>query len=219
MGIFPIIMNIVQFWTIDSIVKASMAATAAQDVESAHQDQEPLFNVPAEDDDDQPPPRLEIPNRSSSRHSVPPLDPRDLEPHTNTPSQTTITISDEHKSGASSSRCPVDAYAYPPSLSSSISSDHSFIPNHHKGPNSVNKKYRDHSPALRSANPSSKSPLIPRTPSPQNAPFAIAQDHDVWEGIDDWDKHISTIPKRSPLSTKGSWRNTHSVDQQHLRLD
>lgn len=84
MGIFPIIMNIVQFWLIDSIVKASAVAMAAQDIESTHQDRDPLFSAPAEDDNDQPPPRLETANRSSSRCSVSSLSSRNLGPHANT---------------------------------------------------------------------------------------------------------------------------------------
>ena len=66
MGIFPIIMNIVQFWLIDSIVKASVIA---QDIESVHQDRDPLFSAPAEDDDEQLP-RLQTVNRDSSEGSV-----------------------------------------------------------------------------------------------------------------------------------------------------
>lgn len=134
MGIFPIIMNIAQFWLIDSIVKASAIPTASQDVEST-QDREPLFRVSAEGNDDHPP-RLETANRGSFRHSASPLDSRDLEPRVNTSSQAT-TISDEPKSSASSSRGLVDAHAYPPSRSNSPSSDRSSTLNH-KGLKSVN---------------------------------------------------------------------------------
>ena len=135
MGIFPIIMNIAQFWLIDSIVKASAIATVSQDVEST-QDREPLFRVSAEGNDDHPP-RLETANRGSFRHSASPLDSRDLEPRVNTSSQATTTIPDEPKSSASSSRGLVDAHAYPPSRSNSPSSDRSSAFNH-KGPKSVN---------------------------------------------------------------------------------
>ncbi|KAF8806299.1 hypothetical protein BYT27DRAFT_7243086 [Phlegmacium glaucopus] len=110
MGIFPIIMNITQFWLIDSIVKASAAVMVVQDVESTDQDYEPLFGAPAEDDDDQHPPRLETANRGSSRRSVSPSVSRDLEPHVNTPYQTTTTIPDERESGASSSQLCLAAF-------------------------------------------------------------------------------------------------------------
>jgi hypothetical protein len=147
MGIFPIIMNIVQFWLIDSIVKASAAAMAAQDIESTRQDRDPLFSAPAEGDDDQPLPRLETANLDSSHRSVSSLD---LGLHTNPSYQTIITIPDEQILGPTSRRL-LDTYAYPPSLSSSISSDRSSILNHHnKGPNAGVKKYRDLSPAQRS---------------------------------------------------------------------
>jgi len=217
MGIFPIIMNIAQFWLIDSIVKASAVALTAQDVESTDQDREPLFRAPAEEDDGQPLPRLETLNRGSSRRSVSSLVSRDPEPHVNTPYQTTTTIPGERESGASSSQRPLDANAYPPSLSSSISSDRSSILNHDKGPKSVNNvgknaQYRELSLAQRSA--SKSFPVIPRTPSPQFAAFVIAQDHDVWDDTDDWNKGnegISMISKQNISSTVDS--------QQHLRSD
>lgn len=94
MGIFPIFMNIVQFWLIDSIVKAS----ATQD-EPTHQDRDPLLSAPAEDDNEQPSPRPETANR---RRSVSSLDSRYPEPNIVT-YQTIITIPEEQESGASSS--------------------------------------------------------------------------------------------------------------------
>ena len=137
MGIFPIIMNIFQFWIIDSIVKASSTAMAVQCIVPAHRDRDPLLSAPAPDDNEQPSPRLETENRGSCRRSVSSLDSRDLEPHAMTFYQTVITIPDEQESGASSSRCLVDAYAY-----------------------------QGRSPAQGSANSSSKSyPLIVQTPS------------------------------------------------------
>lgn len=140
MGMFPIIMNIVQFWLIDSIVKASAAAAAiaAQDIESTHRDRDPLFSTPAEDDDEQPLPRVETAIHDPSHRSASSLD---TGPHVNPSYQTIITIPDEQRSGATSSRHLVDTYAYPPSLSSSISSDRSSILNLHKGANSDIKKY------------------------------------------------------------------------------
>lgn len=215
MGIFPIIMNIIQFWTIDSIVKASTATMSTQDIESTNHDHQPLFMAPAEDDDDQSPPRLETANRSSSRHSFSSLNSQDREPHV---IQTPIIIPDEHKSGASSSKRLVDVYAYPPSLSSSISSDHFSILNSIKE-NNFGKKYRDRSPGQRSADPFSKSSsLVPRTPSPQFTAFGIAQDQDIWEDTNErgkYNERSSTVSKQNVLLANGSWRNA----QQHLRSD
>ncbi|KAF9034972.1 hypothetical protein BDZ89DRAFT_495987 [Hymenopellis radicata] len=53
MGIFPIVMNVLQFWLIDSIVKASEPSTLSLDTD-AHDglDREPLFGVPSDDEDD-----------------------------------------------------------------------------------------------------------------------------------------------------------------------
>jgi len=141
MGIFPIIMNIVQFWLIDSIVKASAAATAAQGIVPTDQDSDPLFSAPAMVDNEQPSPRLETANRGFCRRSVSSLDSRDPEPQVIASYQTIIAIPDEQESGASSSQCLVDSYAC-----------------------------RDRSPAQSSANSSSKSyPLIIQTPSPRFA--------------------------------------------------
>jgi len=52
MGIFPIFMNILQFWLIDSIVKASTTSDAARPSprNSDAGDREPLFNSPDDDD-------------------------------------------------------------------------------------------------------------------------------------------------------------------------
>jgi hypothetical protein len=134
-------MNIVQFWLIDSIVKASATAMAVQGIVPTHRDRDPLISVPAVDDTEQPSPRLETANRGFCRHSVSSLDSRDLEPHVVTSCQTNITIPDEQESSPSSSRCLVDAYTYPS---------------------------RDRSPAQDSANHSSN-PLIVQTPSPRFA--------------------------------------------------
>ena len=121
MGIFPIIMNIVQFWLIDSIVKASATAMAAQDsAVPTHQDRDPLLSAPAVEQ--QPSPR---PDPTSCRRSVSSLDSWDPEIHVVTTYQTIVTISDEQESsGASSSRTHVDPYAYrdlPPANPSSKS--------------------------------------------------------------------------------------------------
>ena len=105
MGIFPIIMNIAQFWLIDSIVKASATAMAAQGIVPTYQDRDPLLSAPAVDDTEQPSPRLETTNHGFCRRSVSSLDSRDLEPHVVTSYQSNITILEEQESVASSSRC------------------------------------------------------------------------------------------------------------------
>ncbi|KAN0097100.1 vacuolar membrane domain containing protein [Tylopilus felleus] len=70
MGVFPMIMNVVQFWLIDSIVKASTSPIAIRSTtprNSDSQDRQPLFSS-NDDDDDVPPQDIEDgPRLSTSR--------------------------------------------------------------------------------------------------------------------------------------------------------
>lgn len=54
MGLFPIIMNVLQFWLIDSIVKANAPPVALSDDPSGHGsgDREPLFQAEGSDEED-----------------------------------------------------------------------------------------------------------------------------------------------------------------------
>jgi hypothetical protein len=54
MGVFPIFMNIIQFWLIDSIVKAAayVPALTLDPEEGSHADREPLFRASTDDEDD-----------------------------------------------------------------------------------------------------------------------------------------------------------------------
>jgi hypothetical protein len=70
MGVFPMIMNIVQFWLIDSIVKASTSSIAARSASPRHsdsRDREPLFGSPDDDDDVSPRDIEDGPLSSTSR--------------------------------------------------------------------------------------------------------------------------------------------------------
>ena len=70
MGVFPMIMNIVQFWLIDSIVKAStspIAIRSSSPRNSDAQDCQPLFGSPDDDDDVSPRDIEDGPRSSSSR--------------------------------------------------------------------------------------------------------------------------------------------------------
>lgn len=51
MGITPIVMNVLQFWLIDSIVKASVYAFVPESSPRNSTDREPLFNGMEDDDD------------------------------------------------------------------------------------------------------------------------------------------------------------------------
>ncbi|KAF9534126.1 vacuolar membrane protein-domain-containing protein [Crepidotus variabilis] len=118
MGFFPILMNIIQFWLIDSIVKASSIAGVALDIENdgGHHDREPLFN--AEDDDDEFRPSL--PEQHRRRTSASSYDSRGYQSHDDQTSNTSVTTPNEIKQ---SSPKLVDSHAYPPSLSSSMVSN------------------------------------------------------------------------------------------------
>lgn len=107
MGIFPIIMNILQFWLIDSIVKAS-SVIALDGNSLSHFDseyREPLFNSDDEDDDAYNPGDLE--NQRIRRLPLPSDGQQDKSSDVN-----------EHKSTSTSAI--YDNHSYPPSLSSSI---------------------------------------------------------------------------------------------------
>ncbi|CAA7260137.1 unnamed protein product [Cyclocybe aegerita] len=113
MGIFPIMMNILQFWLIDSIVKASAAAGVALDVErDAQQDREPLFQAGSDDEDGDHPSRLD--NSRRSHRSLDSLDSRGLQSRDDLSFATGITTPDEHKSSGSPPNNEIDGHAYPP---------------------------------------------------------------------------------------------------------
>lgn len=66
MGIFPILMNIIQFWLIDSIVKASESSTVVPSGDPRNsEDREPLFGAP-DDEGDSPPHDIENPRTRSN---------------------------------------------------------------------------------------------------------------------------------------------------------
>ncbi|KAE9409802.1 hypothetical protein BT96DRAFT_806157 [Gymnopus androsaceus JB14] len=147
MGIFPIIMNILQFWLIDSIVKASAnpVALGADALDADDADREPLFTSTSDDeDDDHPHPiRHDIESQHIRSRSRSPLS-------TDIPSQHKgdSTFSDnpyESKSSGSSSRVEsMDSHSYPPSLSSSVTSTSSFASSSHmiREANKLQKKRR-----------------------------------------------------------------------------
>ncbi|KAF9034994.1 hypothetical protein BDZ89DRAFT_947024 [Hymenopellis radicata] len=123
MGIFPIVMNVLQFWLIDSIVKASEPSTLSLDTD-AHDglDREPLFGVPSDDEDD------DIgPQRHDIENPRPPS-PEYTHTRSHSPGKTSGSITPmavESKSSGSSSTEAVEMHSYPPSLSSSITSNSS----------------------------------------------------------------------------------------------
>jgi hypothetical protein len=148
MGIFPIIMNILQFWLIDSIVKAGAYSTSvalpSDDIEhGVDPDEEPLFRASMDDDDDESYPRdIENPrptSRSASRSVS-----RDTRPSDENKSSTGTSLT----ATASGSITPkgtqaVAMHAYPPSLASaSTSPASSWDPSTRENSASPQKRWR-----------------------------------------------------------------------------
>ncbi|KIK67690.1 hypothetical protein GYMLUDRAFT_256533 [Collybiopsis luxurians FD-317 M1] len=200
MGIFPIIMNILQFWLIDSIVKASQSpvALAADGPEPDIDHHEPLFRASSdeEDDDHSHQPHFDIENqrpRSRSPSSI----------HSRSHSQDKdVTFSDnpyESKSSGSSSRAEAsDAHSYPPSLSSSVTSSSSM--SSIREASKLNKKRRAPPAPLNLPKPILQ-PIINSPSTPQknaeakatrnesihqkNAPSVVDPSRDEW--AESWD--------------------------------
>jgi len=98
-------MNILQFWLIDSIVKAGSKVSLDEDNSDVYgtQDREPLFRAPSDDEDD-------------DDYRLP--DAEDARPH---PPERHKSIQEYALAGANSSEDTGD-HSYPPSLSRSTSS-------------------------------------------------------------------------------------------------
>jgi hypothetical protein len=201
MGIFPIVMNVLQFWLIDSIVKASSGPVALEpDAEDPmHPDNEPLFNASDDEDDDHRPRRGDIESQLHTRPSHSSLD-------THTKSYTTgITTpdDDEHKSIETAAKGqPQDHHAYPPSLSSSFTSASSSSntpprhqPTRNKHPtNSTSKPH----PSRRPATPPHATHTNPTISTPKDA--GVADEWAVsWDDEDDasWGDEPSVAPKQN----------------------
>ncbi|KAF5363988.1 hypothetical protein D9756_000252 [Leucocoprinus leucothites] len=210
MGIFPIIMNIVQFWLIDSIVKASDTISLDANSSSGLNDseyREPLFNAPSDDDDDEAYKPADVENQRRNRHSSSSLDDRRDKSLSSDP--------DEAKSiPSTSTSTPYDGHSYPPSLSSSItsaSSPSNDPPKAIRPAKNLMKKQRRGPPAPLFIKPLrqpainspqvSVPPLVPGPKTPEQLPVqalppTIVQQRstrgddaewaDSWDDTDDW---------------------------------
>ncbi|KAJ7639253.1 vacuolar membrane protein-domain-containing protein [Roridomyces roridus] len=199
MGIFPIIMNILQFWIVDSIVKGSGVALDEDAPDPL--DREPLFRAGDDDDDDTPTnvhtqtdieshPRTTRHARSLSPAGSESSDKLDKEPkHSNS-------------STPSTSR-PMDIHAYPPNLSSSAASSASShapvlreakkLKPKRRSPPSPLEILTVNQPAVNSPGPTPNSAPAPaRTPAPVPAPVPKPTPPeeeswgDSWDDGDDW---------------------------------
>jgi len=201
MGIFPIIMNILQFWLIDSIVKASTnppAVHSSSRRNSDSQDREPLFASP-DDDDDIPPCDIESMPQPSVTRTTSEADSQTL---TGTEDDKTRLLG----SGSSSpTNLPKDqslvaAHDYPPGSVSSASSEGSGMSSRSR------QKYRRspppplefqlaHPPAINSPDPSrnsssrKSSQQNPRSHGLNNTGANNVADFDSWEK-DDWVERV-----------------------------
>jgi hypothetical protein len=197
MGLFPIMMNVLQFWLIDSIVKASAAVALPPDSRRNSTDEanEPLFAAPDGDDDsgDRPPYDIENPrpsSRSSSR----------IHPHDSTKPSSEA---EENKSSASNISGvvgePPDSvamHAYPPSIAST-STVRSSSPSLGTSPKRTRKTLRRRSPPPPLHLESPVLLIVAPTKEPsRQAPSRDEDEKDVekwadpWSEADDWANRV-----------------------------
>jgi hypothetical protein len=200
MGIFPILMNILQFWLIDSIVKASASSDFfASDLpsNSSHEgDREPLFTNSSDDESDDPPHDIENPPPRSHSRSV--------SPTSHKPNQV-VSVPTEQKSSrpstpgstSESRQHSIPMHAYPPSLSSSVpslsnssrpTSPESLVNRPRKYKRSTSVPISVTSPNQLAVDSPLQIPLIlepPRTDSSVKKP--VQQEWaESWDDSDDW---------------------------------
>ncbi|KAF7792839.1 hypothetical protein EIP86_003940 [Pleurotus ostreatoroseus] len=189
MGLFPIMMNILQFWLIDSIVKASAhsSSVALSDSprNSADPDTEPLFRGSLEDDDDEHAHPRDIESqlprsRSTSRDSRTADEPKSSSATTATATGSgTVTPKIIDTSGATTV-----VHAYPPSMASTSSSPAS------SRQNSVSPPKRRRSPppplALRPIPHATQASLPHLAASPADTHVDEVADEKEWAA---WDEH------------------------------
>ncbi|KAJ7831892.1 vacuolar membrane protein-domain-containing protein [Mycena leptocephala] len=183
MGIFPILMNILQFWLIDSIVKASGVALDLDAPDPL--DREPLFRAPHDDGDE------DDGATSYAQHDIeshPHLTTRSLSPsstrsHSSDKLQTPM---EPKSSGSSTPGQPVEIHAYPPSTASSSSSSSPEAPVLREATKLKPKRRNPPSPIhIRNNNrPAVNSPRP--GPTPKTAPVESQAWGDSWEDTDDW---------------------------------
>ncbi|CAL1700369.1 unnamed protein product [Somion occarium] len=207
MGLFPIFMNVVQFWLIDSIVKANAQNTSlalpSDTPRSSLGEEEPLFQVDSDDEDDG-----EAANRPHDIEN-PPLHTRSLSRGSGRRSRST----DERKlsatstaiSSGSSSPSPKDTeldnqaialHAYPPNGSAStspVSSSSSRVSSTSPNPK---RRRRSPPPPLHLQPRSPPPPAVNVTPdihdqAPPDVKGTNTRDEKEWawddETVDDWE--------------------------------
>jgi hypothetical protein len=155
MGLFPIIMNVLQFWLIDSIVKASSKSAVALPDDSQ---QERLFDNSVDDEDDEGHRRYDVenprpPSRSTDRTLV-----RDVS-----------TVEGSKKSGSASPGMTPDSvamHAYPPSIASTSRSPPRPPTSTSPKPRKVTRR-RSPPPPLHLRSPNTITPQVPAIHHPK----------------------------------------------------
>lgn len=225
MGIFPIIMNVLQFWLIDSIVKASTNPSAIRSSSprnSDSQDCEPLFASagPDDDDDDISPQDIENMPQSSFTKTTSEGDLKTLGSAEG--DVTKLLGSTSSSSSMNSSKSSVAAHDYPPNSVGSSSSQGSSVSSrsrhkYRRSPPPPLEFQSAHPPAINSPDPSRNSSS--RKSSQHNLSSRAldnadddAADFDAWEK-DDWAERVGDEEwtgrrleqKKKVLSDK--WKN------------
>ena len=193
-------MNVLQFWLIDSIVKASSGPLALEpDAEDPiHPDNEPLFNASDDEDDDHRPSRGDIENQLHTRPSHSSIDTKSYTTGITTPDDEEPKSIDTAAKGQ-----PQDHHAYPPSLSSSFTSGssssntpprHQYTRSHHL----TNSTAKTH-PSRRPTTPphgTHTSPVI----STSKDTGVVDEWAVSWDDEDDasWGDGPSIAPKHNP---------------------
>ena len=187
MGIFPIVMNVLQFWLIDSIVKASSTVALPTDSNrNSFEDpaREPLFEAPSDNEDgiqvdDQP--RYDIENpppRSTSE------EPRSILPKPRENPSTSVASEPRDISGI---------HSYPPSIASSSTTRSSSPPN--TRPHRLHKQFkrRPPPPPLDLESPSHPAANIPAAVRQVEKHEPLAHDAEwdnSWGDSDDWASRV-----------------------------
>ncbi|KAH9855006.1 Vacuolar membrane protein-domain-containing protein [Lenzites betulinus] len=207
MGLFPIMMNIIQFWLIDSIVKGSGNNALSLDTDSSRGsgdlDREPLFRASEDDsdDDDGLPPRHDIENpRSISRSRSPASNhlPVSGEPKSVGSGATTVIPSGSSTPVPKPIDTMVAAHSYPPNHAglSPGTSPSSSISSSSASSSSSRSRGRRRSPppplALRHPKGTYPDIEISRTAPPEEQ--TMPQDDEKWDAwgddADDWAERV-----------------------------
>lgn len=208
MGIFPIAMNILQFWLIDSIVKASSTTSSlTPETDADGADREPLFRGSMDDEDDEGPGRdIENPRQRVRSPSQSPARARDRQKSS---SSTSSTPFENKSSGSSTTSQPMElrdlATSSSHSSSDSISSLSGRRATKRRSPPAPLHIPLTNQPAINSPQRSAHGSL----PKPSITTWADSwQDSDDWAtrvGEEDWTGKRLELKKHSLL---GGWEFT-----------